>query len=186
MLWIELLNSEWRDWKGDGHLTDKLMDLEWRQKFAAQLGWGELPYPSEDQVEKLVHLRSELHNWARHLQQNSGLTLDAIERLNGWMAAGGYRKRLMKREERLVLTEETLLKNWDTLTAAFADSFAQFTAEGEPSRIKFCDNPNCLWVFLDETRNRTKRYCDDKLCGNLMKVRRFRAKIKTGAKPDEQ
>lgn len=179
MLWIELLNSEWRDWKGDGHLTDKLAEAEWRLKFAAQLGWGELQQPSEEQVEKLFRLRSEIQGWVRQLQQDGTFNIDEVDRLNAWMAGGGYRKRLTKRDDRLELTEETISKSWDSLIAAFADSFARFAAEGEPSRIKYCDNPNCLWVFLDETRNRTKRYCDDKLCGNLMKVRRFRAKGKS-------
>ncbi|WP_141639042.1 CGNR zinc finger domain-containing protein, partial [Paenibacillus riograndensis] len=41
-------------------------------------------------------------------------------------------------------------------------------------------NPDCLWVYYDDTRNRSKRYCDDKMCGNLMKVRRFRARKKAG------
>ena len=56
--------------------------------------------------------------------------------------------------------------------------FAQTLAEGEASRIRICDNPDCLWVYYDRTRNRSKRYCDDRACGNLMKVRRFRASKK--------
>ena len=57
-----------------------------------------------------------------------------------------------------------------------AGSFAQATQQGELSRFRICTNPDCLWVYYDDTRNRSKRYCDDKMCGNLMKVRRFRAK----------
>ncbi|UOK61501.1 CGNR zinc finger domain-containing protein [Paenibacillus sp. OVF10] len=34
-------------------------------------------------------------------------------------------------------------------------------------------------MFYDDTRSRTQKYCDDKMCGNLMKVRRFRAKRKS-------
>ncbi|MFC4101695.1 CGNR zinc finger domain-containing protein [Paenibacillus xanthanilyticus] len=184
MLWIELLNSEWRDWKGDGHLTDKLAEAEWRLKFAAHLGWGALQEPSEAQVERLFRVRAGIQAMARALQQDGVLSTDAIECLNDWMAAGEFRRQLTKQEDRLILTEETVHKNWDSLNAAFADSFARFATEGDPARIKYCDNPNCLWVFLDETRNRTKRYCDDKLCGNLMKVRRFRAKNKR--EPHEQ
>jgi predicted RNA-binding Zn ribbon-like protein len=43
------------------------------------------------------------------------------------------------------------------------------------------ENADCLWVYYDDTRNRSKRYCDDKACGNLMKVRRFRARKKAEA-----
>lgn len=67
---------------------------------------------------------------------------------------------------------------WDAVMAEIAASFAKTLAEGEPSRFRICDNPDCLWAYYDDTRNRSKRYCDDKACGNLMKVRRFRAKKK--------
>jgi predicted RNA-binding Zn ribbon-like protein len=62
--------------------------------------------------------------------------------------------------------------------AEIAASFARTLADGEKSRLRICDNPDCLWVYYDDTRNRSKRYCDDKMCGNLLKVRRFRARQK--------
>ncbi|MNW66741.1 CGNR zinc finger [compost metagenome] len=62
--------------------------------------------------------------------------------------------------------------------AEIASSFAAALVEKETSRFRICENPDCLWVYYDDTRNRSKRYCDDKLCGNLMKVRRFRARKK--------
>lgn len=37
-----------------------------------------------------------------------------------------------------------------------------------------CADDTCLWLFLDTTRSRTRRWCDMKVCGNRNKVRRFR------------
>jgi predicted RNA-binding Zn ribbon-like protein len=42
-------------------------------------------------------------------------------------------------------------------------------------RVRACDNPDCRWLFLDTSKNRTRRWCDMKLCGNRMKARRFKA-----------
>ena len=53
------------------------------------------------------------------------------------------------------------------------ESFAAFLAEGDPTRLKLCENRDCRWVFYDTTRSRTRRWCAD-TCGNLIKVREFR------------
>jgi predicted RNA-binding Zn ribbon-like protein len=42
-------------------------------------------------------------------------------------------------------------------------------------RLRSCDNPECRWLFLDTSKNQTRRWCDMKLCGNRMKARRFKA-----------
>ncbi|MNI89783.1 CGNR zinc finger [compost metagenome] len=68
--------------------------------------------------------------------------------------------------------------DWTQVMAEVAASLAKTLIDGEIGRIRVCDNPDCRWVFYDDTRNRTKKYCEDKTCGNLMKVRRFRARKK--------
>ena len=42
------------------------------------------------------------------------------------------------------------------------------------SQVGLCADDTCLWLFLDTTRSRTRRWCDMKSCGNRNKVRRFR------------
>jgi predicted RNA-binding Zn ribbon-like protein len=44
------------------------------------------------------------------------------------------------------------------------------------SRIRACAAADCGWWFVDDTKNRSRRWCDMKLCGNREKVRRFRHK----------
>jgi len=39
-----------------------------------------------------------------------------------------------------------------------------------------CADDTCGWLFLDTTRNRTRRWCTMKDCGNRNKVRRFRSR----------
>ncbi|MCO4315560.1 CGNR zinc finger domain-containing protein [Phyllobacterium sp. 21LDTY02-6] len=38
------------------------------------------------------------------------------------------------------------------------------------SRIKIC--PNCHWLYLDQSRNRSRRWCDMAICGNRAKAKR--------------
>jgi|SRR5439155_26906427 len=43
-------------------------------------------------------------------------------------------------------------------------------------RIRTCAADTCEWLFIDTTKNRTRRWCDMKVCGNRAKVRRFRSR----------
>jgi predicted RNA-binding Zn ribbon-like protein len=46
-------------------------------------------------------------------------------------------------------------------------------------RVGQCaDEKGCGWLFWDSSRNRSRRWCDMKDCGNRAKVRRFYAKAK--------
>jgi predicted RNA-binding Zn ribbon-like protein len=44
----------------------------------------------------------------------------------------------------------------------------------EVERVRTCAAATCAWLFLDTTKNRARRWCDMKVCGNREKVRRFR------------
>ena len=44
------------------------------------------------------------------------------------------------------------------------------------ARVRACAASDCGWWFVDDTKNRSRRWCDMKLCGNREKLRRFRKK----------
>jgi predicted RNA-binding Zn ribbon-like protein len=50
-----------------------------------------------------------------------------------------------------------------------------FRCPGGAARLRRCGSPTCYWLFLDETKNCSRRWCEMASCGNLMKVRRHRA-----------
>ncbi|HLZ97978.1 MAG TPA: CGNR zinc finger domain-containing protein [Steroidobacteraceae bacterium] len=50
-------------------------------------------------------------------------------------------------------------------------------------RIHQCKSADCRWLFLDMSRNHSRRWCDMKLCGNRMKARRHQQRLKPGSSP---
>jgi predicted RNA-binding Zn ribbon-like protein len=69
---------------------------------------------------------------------------------------------------------EALDKNLPA-SAKVARSFAELLAQ-DARRLKVCGNSACRWMFFDESRNRIRRWCDARACGNVMKARRYRAR----------
>ena len=51
---------------------------------------------------------------------------------------------------------------------------------GHLGRVHACDMDSCRWLFLDTSKNGTRRWCNMKICGNRMKARRFQTQITNG------
>jgi len=49
------------------------------------------------------------------------------------------------------------------------------TSEGL-TRVRQCAGEACSWLFVDNSRNGMRRWCEMRACGNRAKVRRFRRK----------
>ncbi len=48
---------------------------------------------------------------------------------------------------------------------------ADLLSHPDLDRLRRCDGPGCGWLFLDQTRNRSRRWCDPADCGNRARVR---------------
>ena len=47
------------------------------------------------------------------------------------------------------------------------------------ARLRTCEAPECEAVFVDLSRNRSRRYCDTGNCGNRMHVAAYRARLRS-------
>jgi predicted RNA-binding Zn ribbon-like protein len=43
---------------------------------------------------------------------------------------------------------------------------------GDAGRLRECANADCHWLFVDRSRNRSRRWCAMETCGNVLKARR--------------
>ncbi|OZB90123.1 ABATE domain-containing protein [Paenibacillus sp. XY044] len=84
---------------------------------------------------------------------------------------------------RIVRTSEGYAWGWakeltlDCMIAPVVRSAADLlTTSSALDRIRECASDNCSWLFLDETKNRSRRWCNMKTCGNAHKVNRYRAR----------
>jgi predicted RNA-binding Zn ribbon-like protein len=46
--------------------------------------------------------------------------------------------------------------------------------------VRRCASDACLWLFIDESKAGTRRWCDMSSCGNRAKSRRHYLKSKAG------
>jgi predicted RNA-binding Zn ribbon-like protein len=60
------------------------------------------------------------------------------------------------------------------LTVDCGMALAHVVASGERERLRRCEAPDCEQALVDLSRNRSKRYCDARTCGNRLHVAAYR------------
>ncbi|MFI6108467.1 CGNR zinc finger domain-containing protein [Streptomyces sp. NPDC051310] len=66
----------------------------------------------------------------------------------------------------------------DHLAADCGMALAFILVAGERERLRRCEAPDCGRAFVDLSRNRSRRYCDSRTCGNRLHVAAYRARRK--------
>jgi predicted RNA-binding Zn ribbon-like protein len=96
---------------------------------------------------------------------------------------------IAKAHERLLRTGDGFVWTWeqseDALDGAIwrvALSAADLLTSTDLALLRQCNGDECGWMFLDTSRNRGRRWCDMKDCGNRAKVRRFRRRQEQGGR----
>ena len=64
----------------------------------------------------------------------------------------------------------------DRIAAHLAMGLAELVVAGESRRLRSCASPACRDVYVDLSRNRSRRYCDSRTCGNRQHVAAYRAR----------
>jgi predicted RNA-binding Zn ribbon-like protein len=61
---------------------------------------------------------------------------------------------------------------------AVARSAAELLTSAKLGRVKVCGGEGCGWMFLDESRNASRKWCESRDCGNRERVRQYLARKK--------
>lgn len=69
----------------------------------------------------------------------------------------------------------------DTPFRKLASAALELLTSEAISKLSACSNPECRWLFLDGSKNKGRRWCDMKLCGNRIKARRYRGRQRAAA-----
>ncbi|GAB2586019.1 CGNR zinc finger domain-containing protein [Streptomyces capparidis] len=115
----------------------------------------------------------------------AGSDRDAAELLNSMVAEAGTTPRLTDHDGHdwhmhYFAPGSTLAEH---LAADGGMALALLIVAGERERLRFCDAPDCRRAFVDLSRNRSRRYCDSRTCGNRLHVAAYRARRREAAVP---
>ena len=97
--------------------------------------------------------------------------------LNRALAEAPKRERLAQADEGYVWDTRKIVVSAAGLLAPVMRSAADLLTRAD-RRVRRCANEACLWLFIDESKAGTRRWCDMSSCGNRAKSRRHYLKTK--------
>src|SRR5260370_844347 len=102
----------------------------------------------------------------------------AIEMLNALLAQTGAIPQIVAHDGRgpHIHVSRPAAPLSDRIAAHLAMGLAELVVAGEAHRVRSCASPSCRDVFVDLSRNRSRRYCDSRTCGNRLHVAAYRAR----------
>jgi predicted RNA-binding Zn ribbon-like protein len=155
---------------GYGRLAELIGDAGWlADAEGLELAAEADPAAAEQALARTIDLREALFRLFSAVA--AGVPVDEGDRrsLNDAMAEALPHVRL----------DDQLRAVWDDPTAldlprwqAAASAGRLLTAE-DLSRLKQCPGERCGWVFVDDSRNRSRRWCEPNQCGNRERVRAY-------------
>jgi predicted RNA-binding Zn ribbon-like protein len=122
---------------------------------------------SDADVDRTRELREAL----RDLLSSHGHDEDAIARLN---ALGERAPLTIAFDAHGHAHLHPAASGFATIAARTLAIVERAQADGSWDRMKACAADSCRWAFYDQSRNRSRQWCDMAVCGNRAKARSYR------------
>jgi predicted RNA-binding Zn ribbon-like protein len=169
---VDLVNT-----RASGNRPDRLADLADLMAFVARREVSEVGSLGESDLAAVRRLRDRLHAIVL-----AGDEAEAIRLVNALVADGRTTPRLTDHDGWPLHMHYHApgARLAEHLAADCGMAVAFVIAAGERARLAVCAAPDCDQVLVDLSRNRSKRYCDSRTCGNRLHVAAYRARQKTG------
>jgi predicted RNA-binding Zn ribbon-like protein len=138
------------------------------------------PVEAEQVLRRALGLRAALYGIFHSLAQGLAVNQSDLGILNQEIEAALGRLRLVEEAGRLAWTwvgQDRL----DFVLGPIVRSFADLAASPLLTKVRECQATHCGWLFLDTSKNRTRKWCQMSDCGNREKARRHYRRNKAAA-----
>jgi predicted RNA-binding Zn ribbon-like protein len=170
-LCLEFANT--RFWRGQAVPTETLNAPEDLAAWAAANG-GPKPgkAPTRREFERAVELREMVYRLFDSEAHGKAPTSRDLAALNEALAAAPARSTLKRERDGYGWDVDMRLGTALALLAPVLWSAGDLLAGPRLDRVRRCANPECGWLFLDDSRAGKRRWCSMQACGNRAKARR--------------
>jgi len=170
-------------WRGRPHPSETLNDINdlkaWLRKSAGMAEalpsasrWNVKPKERAAVLAEALAGREALFGLFQAIAAGSPAPKHHFARLQRTLAATPERRRIIPAAGGFAWQIGKMQFSMPCLLAPVLWSAADLLVSEARNRVRLCANRECLWLFLDASRNATRVWCDMAACGNRAKARR--------------
>lgn len=138
------------------------------------------PTAAERALQRACQLREQLYGLFRAIAEGREVPEPLIRRLGVWWRADRRRRELICRGGTFELRLNVAGSELDRMLWPIVASAVEVLTSEKRARIKRCGI--CDWLFIDESRNGSRRWCKV-ACGNRARVRRHYERARRARMP---
>ena len=183
-LCIDFVNT--LSWRGREVPTEELIDysdlITWSRqvgiitpKDASKLFKKADRYPADGKkvLRGAVDLREAIYRVFAAIIENQKPTKEDLAAFNNYLSKTMTLSQIINTKTGFDWDSSGDKSKMDWVLNPIIRSAADLLVSDELKKLKFCSDPMCRWLFLDISRNQSRRWCDMKDCGNRAKAKRF-------------
>ena len=168
---------------------------EWLWSYAAFVNWSQhaglltseeaerlrrmaadRPAEAAATVEQAIDLREAIYRILSAVAGDRSPDAGDLDRLNVSLAEAMPHLRVVQTADGFGWAWDGASDALDRMLWPIVWSAAELLHTAELAHVRECANDHCSWLFLDLSRNHSRRWCDMRNCGNLVKARRHYAR----------
>jgi predicted RNA-binding Zn ribbon-like protein len=130
------------------------------------------PREAAEVLEQAIALRESIYRIFRAVIRGRSPDKADLAALNAALSRALAQSQVVRQGEGFVWDWSRDDDAMDRLLWPVVRSAAELLTSEELTRARECGGDECTWLFMDTSKNRSRRWCDMKGCGNRAKSRR--------------
>jgi predicted RNA-binding Zn ribbon-like protein len=183
-LGLDFVNTvSWRGRQKSEELLNTYRDLvKWcrqanilieREAKALSRQAGKHPSEAAKTLKHAIELREVIYSIFYSSAEDHAPQKKDLLTFNKYLSRVMMHSQISKTEDGFSWETEGDKKRLDWILNPIVRSAADLLVSDEINRVKDCGDKTCGWLFVDSSRNQSRRWCDMKDCGNRAKAKRF-------------
>ena len=141
-----------------------------------KMGW-ENQIKATQVYKDALQLREALYDLVVNMINREDVSPVTMQMINQWLSRAFSNLELTRFNSHFVLDWKGENFELESVIWPIIRSFAYLITSEDRKRIKQCGN--CGYLFVDNSKNKSRRWCSMEICGNRVKARRFAKKARS-------
>jgi predicted RNA-binding Zn ribbon-like protein len=130
-------------------------------------------------LERAIELRETLYFLFQSVATGKQPDPSRLRTFNRFLSGVQVPENVTWRRPNFIRVTGDLTGTSDGLLWPIIDAAANLLTSPDRDHVRECLEGTCRWLFLDRSKNHSRRWCDMKVCGNRSKAQRFYARLRS-------
>jgi predicted RNA-binding Zn ribbon-like protein len=131
-------------------------------------------------LERVIELREALYFLFRSVATGEPPERSNLRTLNRFLAGAQRAELIVWDKNGFARAPRDFAESPEAPLWPVVEAAATLLTSPEGEQVRECSARTCRWLFLDQSKNHTRRWCDMRVCGNRSKAKRFYARLSAG------